>query len=719
MDNKFKTLESKILKANPSADVKRLEDAYAYAFAKHDGQLRKDGTPFISHPLNVAEIILDMGLDVDSIIAAILHDCVEDTSATYDEIKARFGAQVAELVDGVTKLGKIPYSTKEEEQMENLRKLFMAMAKDIRVILIKLADRLHNMRTIAYQPERKQREISLETMEVYAPIAHRLGMQRIKWELEDLSLHCLDPIGYQEIVDGLQQKHSEHEEFLEHIKDRIGERLKEAGIAAQISGRIKHIYSIYRKMYAQHKTMDEIYDICAVRVIVESVTDCYNVLGFVHDLYKPIPGRFKDYISTPKPNMYRSLHTTVIGREGIPFEVQIRTFEMHNMAEYGIAAHWKYKQGLSGAQGEETFAWIRQLLESQQDTDAEDFIKTLKVDLFADEVFVFTPKGDVINLPAGATPIDFAYAIHSAVGNRTTGAKVNGKIVQLDYQLKNGDIVDILTSKETYGPKRDWLKLAKTGEARNKIKQWFKKECREENIMRGREELERELKANELYDIFHQEEVQSVVLRKYSFKTLDEMYAGIGYGGITVTRILNRVRDEVKRLNRMDKLPEKLLSQPKKPAKSVSGVVVEGIDNCLVKFARCCTPIPGDDIIGFVTRGYGVSIHRTDCVNANLSVQSEQDRARWVKVRWDNQLKDTYKTNLQISSKSRLGLLADVALVFTNMKINVHELSARDLNDGYAVIFAMVEVSGMAQLDSIISKLKKINGVLDIIRSTN
>ncbi|MDP4109853.1 MAG: RelA/SpoT family protein, partial [Bacillota bacterium] len=454
MQKKFDQLEAKIKKVNPSADVDRIRQAFECAFEAHADQKRRDGSPYISHPLAVAEIILDMGLDTDSIMAGLLHDCLEDTKLTYEDIEEKFGAVVADLVDGVTRLGKIQYSSKEERQMEDLRKMFLAMAKDIRVILIKLADRLHNMRTLNFLPERKQREKALETMEIYAPITHRLGMQKIKWELEDLSLKTLDPVGYKEIVEGLSEKSSERSQFLEHIKGLIDERLREMGIPAQIDGRVKHIYSIYRKMYSQHKTMNEIYDICAVRVIVDSIADCYNVLGFIHDIFKPIPGRFKDYISTPKPNMYQSLHTTVIGREGIPFEVQIRTREMHQLAEYGVAAHWKYKEGIGAKyhEGENTFAWIRQLLETQQDTDAEDFIKTLKVDLFADEVFVFTPKGDVINLPAGATPIDFSYAIHTAVGNRMVGAKVNGRIVQLDYQLKNGEIVDILTSKDTHGP---------------------------------------------------------------------------------------------------------------------------------------------------------------------------------------------------------------------------------------------------------------------------
>jgi len=710
----------KLKKNTSQADLDRIRDAYECAQKAHEGQKRRDGAPFISHPCATASIIAEMGLDTDSIVAGLLHDCIEDTELTYENIKERFGEGVALLVDGVTKLGKIPYSSKEEEQMEDLRKMFLAMAKDIRVILIKLADRLHNMRTISYLPIEKQREKALETMEIYAPIAHRLGMQKIKWELEDLSLQCLDPIGYREIVEGLEAKRSEHEMFLEHIKDKISQRLEEVGIKAKIDGRVKHIYSIYRKMYAQNKNMDEIYDVCAVRVIVDTIADCYNVLGFVHDLYKPIPGRFKDYISTPKPNMYRSLHTTVIGREGIPFEVQIRTFEMHHMAEYGIAAHWKYKAGVTKQDGSENeFAWIRQLLEGQQDTDAEDFIRTIKVDLFADEVFVFTPKGDVINLPAGATPIDFAYAIHSAVGNRMVGAKVGGRIVQLDYQLKNGDIVDILTSKETYGPKRDWLQIVKTGEARNKIKQWFKKECREENIQRGREEFERELRAALLTNAFADEEIKTAVLKRFSFNSLDEMYAGIGYGGVTTTRVLNKIREELSRYNaKQDKLdPEKLITTRKAKTES-SGAIIEGVDNCLVKFARCCTPIPGDEIVGFITRGYGVSIHRKDCPNAQSSMRSETEKDRWIQVKWnDGSMSDHYMVGMQISCKSRVGLLADIAMVFSNMKINVHEMTARDLRDGYTVISLMIESTGMEQFELIANRLKRISGVITVSRS--
>lgn len=720
-------LIERVKKQNPAASISKIRAAYDCAASAHEGQKRRNGEPYIVHPVAVAEIIVEMGLDTDSICAGMLHDCIEDTGFGYKEIENKFGTSVAELVDGVTRLGMLRYS-KEQEQMEDLRKMFMAMAKDIRVILIKLADRLHNARTFQYLPERKQRDKALETMEIYAPIAHRLGMQRIKWELEDLSLRCLDPIGYDEIVEGLRRQSAQHGEFLEHIQDTITKKLKEAQIANRISSRVKHIYSIYRKMYAQHKTIDEIYDICAVRVIVNNVADCYNVLGYVHDLYKPIPGRFKDYISTPKPNGYQSLHTTVIGRAGIPFEVQIRTSEMHKMAEYGVAAHWKYKQGLDKSGSEQAFAWIRQLLEAQQDTEAEDFIKNIKVDLFSDEVFVFTPKGDVVNMPAGAIPIDLAYAIHSAVGNRMTGCKINGRIASIDTLLKNGDIVEILTSKETHGPSRNWVKIVKTTEARNKIKQWFKKECREENIVQGREEFDRELRANLLFNGFYEsKDIQTDVLEKFSFPSLDELYASIGYGGITITKVVNKVKDDILRARRQN---EKENNEEIKPritnnrGKSQSGVIVEGVDNCLIKFARCCTPIPGDEIIGFITRGYGVSIHRRDCVNVRNN-STEADESRWINCWWDEELaatapvREKFMTGLQISTKNRIGLLADVALLFSHAHINVHELSARDTGDGFAVINAMIDVGSLSQLENIMTKIRSTKGVLDVTRTVD
>ena len=733
---RYQALEDKIKEYNPALDAQRLFRAFTYADNAHAGQLRKDGSPYITHPLAVAEIVAELELDTDSIIAALLHDCIEDTGATHEEIAKLFGPTVADLVEGVTKLTRVQYTSKEEEQMENLRKMLMAMAKDIRVILIKICDRLHNMRTMEYQSARKQKEKALETMEIYAPIAHRLGMQRIKWELEDTSLQYLDPIGYREIADELAARSSAHEEFLAGIQKRIQDRLDEEGIRCTIYGRVKHIYSIYRKMYTQNKTMDEIFDLYAFRVIVDDMPECYNVLGVIHDLFNPVLGRFKDYISTPKPNGYQSLHTTVIGREGIPFEVQIRTWEMHHTAEYGIAAHWKYKQGMANAKlgTEEAFEWVRKLLESQQDVDAEEFVRTMRVDLFADEVFVFTPRGDVINLPAGATPIDFAYNIHSAVGNHMTGAKVNGRMVTFDTPLKNGDIVEVITSKSAHGPSRDWMKICKSNEARNKIRQWFKKERREENIATGRASFESELKHVGLsLAAITAEDVLPFILRKVRFGTLDELYAAIGYGGMSAQKAVVRVKDEMTRLDRLHAEQSAAAQEPIHPSTSnpptvpirggktsQSGIIVESIDNCLVKFARCCTPIPGDEIVGFVTRGYGVSIHRRDCVNVHM----HEDPDRWVRAWWDEDLaasdrSNRFSTGLQISTRSRIGVLSDVTAVLAACKINVHEISARDLNDGFGVINAMVDVAGVHQLDNLIGRLRSIKGVVDVTRTVD
>jgi GTP pyrophosphokinase len=600
--------------------------------------------------------------------------------------------------------------------------MFLAMAKDIRVILIKICDRLHNMRTLEYHTPKKRQEKSLETMEIYAPLSHRLGMQKIKWELEDLSLFNLDPVAYQEIMDELKIRSELYENFLPQVKGRLADRLAEAEIRAEIQGRIKHVYSIYRKMYAQHKTLFEIYDLYAFRVIVNEKDDCFNVLGIVHDLYKPIPGRFKDYISTPKPNMYQSLHTTVIGREGLPFEVQIRTQEMHHTAEYGIAAHWKYKEGLQSGQFglEEKLEWVRRLLETQQDTDAEDFISSLKIDMFADEVFVFTPRGDVINLPARATPIDFAYAIHSAVGNRMLGAKVNGHIVSLDYNLQNGDIIEVLTGN-THGPSRDWLKLAKTSEARNKIKQWFKKERREENVAQGREELEREAKRLGIpLPGAMPEDIQTAVLRRLSFGSVDDLYAAVGYGGIPALRAANRIRDELTRLNRLQQsdkeVVERIVRQAGKPVKAISGVVVEGVENCLIKFARCCAPVPGDPIMGFITRGYGVSLHRQGCPNALSSQQNDSNSGRWIATHWADEITETYQTALRVSGGDRNGLIADVSAALAAFKAPVRRLNARALPDGEALVHITLEVRDLEQLSGVISKLSQVTGVSSVTR---
>ena len=736
---RYQALEDKIKTYNPALDTQRLFSAFTYADNAHSGQLRKDGSPYITHPLAVAEIVAELELDTDSIIAALLHDCIEDTGSTHEEIAKLFGTVVADLVEGVTKLTRVQYTSKEEEQMENLRKMLMAMAKDIRVILIKICDRLHNMRTMEYQSPKKQKEKALETMEIYAPIAHRLGMQRIKWELEDTSLRYLDPVGYKEISDELAARSAAHEEFLATVQRRIQERLDAEGIHCTIYGRVKHAYSIYRKMYTQNKTMDEIFDLYAFRVIVDDIPECYNVLGVIHDLFNPVLGRFKDYIGTPKPNGYQSLHTTVIGRDGIPFEVQIRTWEMHHTAEYGIAAHWKYKQGMANTKlgTEEAFEWVRKLLESQQDVDAEEFVRTMRVDLFSDEVFVFTPRGDVINLPAGATPIDFAYNIHSAVGNHMTGAKVNGRMVTFDTPLKNGDIVEVITSKSAHGPSRDWMKICKSNEARNKIRQWFKKERREENIATGRASFESELKHVGLsLAAITAEDVLPFILKKVRFGTLDELYAAIGYGGMSAQKAVVRVKDEMTRLNRLhaeqaaaaektaqqqDTIYPATSNQPTVPVKTgkhdQSGIIVEGIDNCLVKFAKCCTPVPGDPVVGFITRGFGVSVHRADCPNAAPEKRKPEEEGRWIKVSWATGELATYRTSLEIAAKDRDGLTLDVAMALSTMKAKTTSLSARSMPDGYATVSIVLEVKDHTELTAVINKLGQIQGVYQVKRA--
>ena len=711
----------KIAAGFPEEEKKSILRAYDYAYKHHEGQLRKSGEPYIMHPVAVAVNIEQMGLDAESIMAGLLHDTIEDTEASYAEVAKEFGESVAMLVDGVTKLTQMEhtsYSTKEEQQMEDLRKMFIAMAKDIRVIMIKLADRLHNMRTIQFQREQKQRDISVETMEIYAPLAHRLGIQNVKWELEDRSLKILDPVGYQEISDYLEEQNHGFADFLDETKARIIEKLDQVGIKCQVKARLKSVYSIYRKLYGQNLRFSELYDLCATRVIVKSLADCYNVLGLIHDLYKPVPGRFKDYISTPKPNGYQSLHTVVIGTEGIPFEVQIRTEEMDTQAEYGIAAHWKYKNGLKGSQKEATFAWVRQLIESQQDSDATDFIKNVKTDLFADEVYVFTPRGDVINLPKGATPIDFAYAIHSAVGNRMTGAKVNGRIVPIDCELHSGEIVDVVTSKNSTGPKRDWMQIVKTNGARTKIKQWFKKERREENIEQGKAVLERELRANLVFDAFQSPEMQELICSRMNVPNLEELYAGIGYGGVALSRVIAKVKDEAARLKAAEAKEAKLAAQAQKPRKSIanSGVIVEGLDNCMVKFAKCCTPVPGDSIIGFVTRGFGVSVHRQDCANAKASARNPGEDGRWLRTEWAEDEKHQYNTGIKISANNRVGLLSDVLSQLSNMKINVSELNAREDDEGRCSLYLTVTIFDREHLEFVINRLARVSGVSEVKR---
>ena len=709
----YESMMQAITRYAPSTDLEVIQRAYEYADEKHKNQLRKSGEPYIIHPLAVAEIVAEIGLDTDAITAALLHDCLEDTDASFEEISRMFGETVANLVEGVTKLTRVQYSTMEEQQMENLRKMFMAMSKDIRVILIKIADRLHNTRTLQYQTPAKQISKSMETMEVYAPLAHRLGMQKIKWELEDTSLQYLDPEGYQEIIDYLKKNEDSANSFMNAIQSKITDRLASVGIHGSIYGRIKHTYSIYRKMRAQNKTIDELYDLYAFRVIVDNIADCYNVLGHIHDLFNPIPGRFKDYISTPKPNMYQSLHTTVIGSQGIPFEVQIRTWEMHQTAEYGVAAHWKYKQH-AGEGSEKEFEWVRRLLENQQDVEADDYIHSLKVDMFDDEVFVFTPKGKVISLPAGSTPIDFAYAIHSAVGNSMIGAKVNNRIASYDAPLHNGDIVEILTSKSAKGPSRDWLNICQSNQARVKIKQWFKREKREENIVRGKASFEAELRhAGVDPDILQNAEILPVILKKVSFECLDDMYAAIGYGGLTAAKAVGRIRDDLTKATRT--LAPKPLARQGTPAVNSSGVIVEDIGSCMIKFSRCCTPVPGDEIIGFITKGYGVSVHRKDCPNARAALDPAQ-KGRWVKVTWAEAPDVMFSTSLEIEADDRDGLMLDVATILTSLRLRTSEMSARSVGGGTAIVCLRFGVHNLTELENVRTRLRGISGVHNVER---
>ena len=729
IDAMYQHLEDTVRSYNPSANFQQIRQAYELAREMHGTQMRKDGSPFITHPLAVAQIVVEeLHLDSESIIAALLHDTIEDTSATHEQIAKMFSPTVADLVEGVSKLTRVHYTSKEEEQMENLRKMLMAMSKDIRVILIKISDRLHNMRTMEYQTPEKQKQKSFETMEIYAPIAHRLGMQKMKWELEDLSLKYLDPVGYREITEALDEKAAEYDGFMSSIHDQISQRLKEAGIEAQVYGRMKHPYSIYRKMYTQNKNLDDVFDLFAFRVIVDTVADCYNVLGIIHDLYKPILGRFKDYIGTPKPNLYQSLHTTVVGESGIPFEVQIRTKEMHEVAEYGIAAHWKYKQNGQGSGDEGRYEWVRRLLENQEGADAEDFIHSLKVDMFADEVFVFTPQGDVINLPAGATPIDFAYNIHSAVGNHMVSAKVNGRIVPLNHRLQNGDVVEVMTSQSAHGPSRDWIKIARSSNARSKIRQWFKREKRDENIVNGRQSFESELKRTgvSLKELLADENVPNV-LKKLSFNSVDDMYAAIGYGGVTALKVIGRLREDIQRIlhqhqaDRQAEVPVAGQPEVMRPAvpqrsKGEHGIIVEGLSNCLVKFSKCCSPVPGDDIVGFITRGYGVSVHRADCPNVLRSRDNPAEAGRWIRVSWADKTSESYHTMLQIVAKDRISLIVDISTVLSSTKTRVLSLNARSTPDGFGLLDLGIEVSDREQLKTVMNRLEQIQGVMKVTR---
>ena len=717
-------LLKKIEKYNAVDSTAIIEKAYGYAKNAHEGQKRQSGDAYISHPLEVANILADLNMDNVTIAAAILHDVIEDTKFSYDDIKSDFGEEVAMLVDGVTKLGKLEYTTKEDLQAENLRKMFIAMAKDIRVIIIKLADRLHNMRTLKYMPESKQREKAAETMEIYAPIAHRLGISKIKWEMEDLALRYLEPKGYYELVEKVAKKRQEREEYINTVIEQLNEKIHEVGIDVHIEGRPKSFYSIYRKMYYQNKSFDQIFDLTAVRIIVETVKDCYGALGIVHTLWKPIPGRFKDYIAMPKPNMYQSLHTTVVGPDGQPFEVQIRTWEMHRTSEFGIAAHWKYKEGKDSQNDfDEKLKWLRQMLEWQNEIkDTKEFMETLKIDLLVDEVYVFTPKGDVIDLPVDSTPIDFAYKIHSHIGNKCVGAKINARIVTLDYKLQNGDIVEIITSANANGPSRDWLKIAKSSHTKNKIKQWFKKEKRDENIQKGRELLERESKRHGVNPaIILKPELLDIIYKKYSLHSVEDLYASVGYGGVSANLILNRLKEEYKKLVKPEdrdiiaELEEKL-QKPEVVSKKINsnGVKVKGIENVMIRFAHCCNPVPGDEVFGYVTKGRGVSVHRKNCPNANEFLSQTE---RLIDVEWLTETKVSYNADVEIRAYDRKGLLVEITTIIDESKININSFYSRTTKDRMAIINFILEIHDVEQLNKLIRKFKKIEGVVDVFRS--
>ncbi len=723
-DGLFEDLIASVTQTMSEEEVGYIKRAYEIAYEAHEGQFRRSGEPYIIHPVQVACILYKLGMDSESMVAALLHDVVEDTEMTEEDVKKEFGEDVANLVEGVTKLGKVPLFTKEEQQAENVRKMLMAMSQDIRVIIIKLADRIHNMRTLAFMKPHKRREKAQETLEIYAPIAHRLGIRGVKEELEDLAISYLDPIAYKEIQDLLEQQQSKRKEYLDNIQNKICDRIRQVIPNCNITGRVKSVHGIYRKMYMQGKDFDEIYDIYAVRIIVDDVIDCYNCLGIIHDMFKSIPGRFKDYISTPKANMYQSLHTTVIGEGGIPFEVQIRTWEMHRTAEYGVAAHWKYKLGMNGKQKfEEKFSWIRQLLESQTVSEnPEDIVNTIKTDLVQEEVFVFTPKGSVISLPSGATVVDFAYAIHSAVGNRMVGAKVDGRIVPIDYVVKTGEIVEIITSSQQgKGPSRDWLKFVKTSGARNKIRSWFKKERREENILEGKLEVEREFRRNFIRlndDDF--EKFVFMIAQRQRFATNEDFFAAIGYGGVSLNKMMPHIKDEyVKMFKQPEEKQEdviKITKPSQKRSKSKDGVVIEGIDNCLIKFSKCCSPLPGDEIIGFITRGHGVSIHKRDCTNVPKVIELATEPERWLSASWDNDVKEDFVATLSITCLDRVGLMADVSKVIADMRVMIYGINTQSKKDGRASIELKIAVNGIEHLQGVMSKILKINGILDVER---
>lgn len=731
----YKELINSVLKYHPSTDISMIEKAYKVASEAHEGQKRKSGEPYIIHPLCVAIILADLELDKETIVAGLLHDAVEDTWMTYEEVEKEFGSEVALLVDGVTKLGQLSYSAdKVEVQAENLRKMFLAMAKDIRVILIKLADRLHNMRTLQYMRPEKQQEKARETMDIYAPIAMRLGISKIKVELDDLSLKYLKPDVYYDLVHKVALRKSEREQFVGAIVKEVKKHMDDANIKAQVDGRVKHFFSIYKKMVNQDKTIDQIYDLFAVRILVDTVKDCYAALGVIHEMYKPIPGRFKDYIAMPKPNMYQSLHTTLIGPNGQPFEIQIRTYEMHRTAEYGIAAHWKYKESSDGKapvgkSEEEKLNWLRQILEWQRDmSDNKEFMSLLKndLDLFADSVYCFTPQGDVKTLPSGSTPVDFAYSVHSAVGNKMVGARVNGKLVPIEYEIKNGDRIEIITSQNSQGPSRDWLKLVKSTQAKNKINQWFKKELKEDNILKGKEMLAQYARAKGFKIAnYTKNQYLEAVLRKYGFRDWDSVLAAIGHGGLKEGQVFNKLVEAYDKENKKNLTDEQVLEAASETqeklhiAKSKSGIVVKGIHDVAVRFSKCCNPIPGDEIVGFVTRGRGITIHRTDCVN--VLNMSETDRTRLIEAEWqqpDTKEKEKYMAEIQVYANNRTGLLVDLSKIFTERKIDLRSINSRTSKQEKATIFMSFEIGSKEELRSLIEKIRQVESVIDVERTT-
>ena len=721
-----------IEKNEKNYDLEKIKSAFLYANELHSGQFRQSGEPYISHPVEVARIVAELGLDTDSICAALLHDVVEDCSdrTNLEALTKMFGAGVSALVDGLTKIIQVQVADKEEAHIENIRKMLLAMNKDIRVIFIKLCDRLHNMRTLGAKKEDRQRAIALETMYIYAPLAHRLGIQRIKQELENLSLFYLDPIGYEEVETGIEKKYGQNRDFLQYSREFIYEKLKDNGIEATIEGRVKSVYSLYRKMYTLNKSFDEIYDFYAVRIIVDTELECYTALGLVHEMFHSIPGRFKDYISTPKPNLYRSLHTTVIGRSGTPFEVQIRTRQMHAEAEYGIAAHWKYKTGeKSKSDIDEKLRWIARLLESDENTrDPDEFIHSFKTDIFHDETFVFTPKGDVISLPLGATVIDFAYAIHSAVGNKMTGARVNGVIVPIDRVPQNGDIIEIITSGSSKGPSRDWLKIVKTGEARSKIRQWFKKEKRTENIALGRAEVEREVKRY-VKNITEEkmDEVIASVAKRVGIATADDFYNTLGFGGLSLSRFVNRIKDELEKQGikevpqqpETDELSAVKLATVSKRKHSAGGIIIDGEPGCQVKFAKCCNPLPGDKIVGFVTRGFGVSIHKSDCPNVSLSRKNEDNLSRWVRAEWERteaEPNSSYEAMLQIIVEDRIGVIASISMALADMRVSITQINTQALKNDTVAINIHIGCKSTSHFDSIVSRIRSIPAIISVSR---